>query len=55
MKRGRPAKLARDRQSKMINVRLTPAEYKKVEDVAAVEHMSLSDYIRQLLGFRGQK
>ncbi len=55
MKRERPAKLARDRQSTTISVRLTPAEYKKVEDVAAAEHISLSDYIRQLLVFRDEK
>jgi hypothetical protein len=53
-KMGRPPKPARERQSKMVNLRLTPAEYKKLEEIAAGEHVSISDYLRHLLGFRSE-
>jgi len=54
VKMGRPPKPAKERQSRMIALRLTPAEYKELEQAAAKSKVSLSSYIRQKLGLRGE-
>ena len=53
VKMGRPPKLARERQSRMIALRLTPAEYRELEQAAAKAEVSMSEYIRDKLGIRG--
>jgi hypothetical protein len=53
MRMGRPKKPARERKSRLIALRLTPAEQKKVEERARRSRMSLSQFIRVKLGLRG--
>jgi len=52
---GRPAKLARDKQSEIVAVRLTPAERKEFERDAKKAGLSISNYIRKRLGFDKEK
>jgi len=52
-KMGRPKKPAKDRQSRVIALRVTPAEYKKIERAAGKS--KLGDYVRECLGLRGDK
>jgi len=52
---GRPKKLARERQSHLIALRLTPAEHKKLEQGAWQSGLSLSQFIRIRLGLRGEQ
>jgi predicted HicB family RNase H-like nuclease len=52
---GRPKKLARERQSHLIALRLTPAEHKKLEQRARQSQLSLSQFIRIRLGLRGEE
>jgi hypothetical protein len=49
----RPTKPAKDRQSAVIALRLTPAEFGKLKRSAGKR--KVSDYIRQKLGLRGQQ
>jgi uncharacterized protein (DUF1778 family) len=51
---GRPKKAASERQSKLIALRLKPAEIKTLERAASKARLSLSDYIRQKLDLRGE-
>jgi hypothetical protein len=46
---GRPKKAAKERRSEVIALRLTRAEYRKLERVAG--KAKIGDYIRELLGF----
>jgi hypothetical protein len=55
MKMGRPKMLARERQSHLIALRLTPAEHRDLEKAARSAKLSVSDYIRLKLDFRGEK
>jgi predicted HicB family RNase H-like nuclease len=48
-KRGRPAKQSSDQQSKMLNVRLTPAQHQQFSTLASQDNRSLSNYVRKLL------
>jgi len=52
-KMGRPKKPAKDRQSRVIALRVTPAEYKKIERAAGKS--KIGDYVRECLGLRGDK
>ena len=52
-KMGRPKKPAKDRQSRVIALRVTPAEYKKIDRAAGKS--KLGDYVRECLGLRGDK
>jgi len=52
---GRPTKLARDRQSEIVAVRLTPAERKEFERASKKAGLSISNYIRKQLGFDKEK
>jgi hypothetical protein len=49
MKMGRPRKLARERQSQIVGVRLTAAERNILERAARKAGLSLSDHVRQVL------
>jgi len=49
MKRGRPPKPSKDRQSRMVNIRLTPHEHNRLKKMKAESGLSLSDLIRKLL------
>jgi predicted HicB family RNase H-like nuclease len=49
---GRPKMPARKRQSHLIALRLTPAERTKLERLAGKSGLSVSDYVRQALGFK---
>lgn len=50
---GRPKIAASKRQSRVIAVRVTKAEYKKLAKVAGKS--KLGDYIRECLGLRGNE
>jgi uncharacterized protein (DUF1778 family) len=52
---GRPPIPALERQSRLIALRLTKDEYKRIERAAAKAKLSVSEYIRQELGLRGDK
>lgn len=54
-KMGRPKKLARERSSHLVALRLTPAECKALEQAAEKSKLSVSNYIRFKLGLRGDK
>jgi len=55
-KMGRPKKSAKERQSRQYAVRLTEDESKSLEQAASKSKLSVSDYIRQRLGFtRGEQ
>jgi predicted HicB family RNase H-like nuclease len=48
---GRPKLLAKERQSNLVALRLTPAEHKKLERLAEKSDLSVSAYVRRALGF----
>jgi hypothetical protein len=50
---GRPKIAASKRQSRVIAVRVTPDEYRKLDEAAG--KLKIGDYIRQKLGLRGDK
>jgi hypothetical protein len=50
---GRPKLAAKKRLSRVIALRVTPAEFKKLEKVAGKS--TLGHYIRERLGLRGDK
>jgi uncharacterized protein (DUF1778 family) len=52
---GRPKKAASERQSKLIALRLKPAEVKTLERAASKAKLSISDYVRRQLGLRGEQ
>jgi predicted HicB family RNase H-like nuclease len=54
-KMGRPAKPAKERSSHLVALRLTPAEHKILEQAADKSKLSVSNYIRFKLGYRGDK
>jgi predicted HicB family RNase H-like nuclease len=49
---GRPPKAPNQRQSKMVAVRVTPAERKELEAAAKRLKLSLTDYLRKKLELR---
>jgi predicted HicB family RNase H-like nuclease len=49
---GRPKKLARERQSHLMALRITPAEHRKLEQVARKSGLSVSEFVRRALGFK---
>jgi predicted DNA-binding protein len=51
---GRPKKPKSKRQSHLIALRLTPAEYKKLGQLAEMSGLTASDYVRRALGFKGK-
>jgi hypothetical protein len=51
---GRPKKLAKERSSELIALRLTSAELKELEQAADKAKLSVSGYIRLKLGLRGK-
>jgi len=51
---GRPTKPKSERQSRLIALRLTPAEHKELEEMAEKSRQSVSDYVRRALGFKGK-
>jgi len=52
---GRPKKLAKEKSSRLIALRLTSAEYKALEHAAEKAKSSVSGYIRTKLGLRGEQ
>jgi len=52
-KTGRPPIPDAKRQKHLIALRLTEAEYKQVDQAATKAGLSLSEYVRQQLGVRG--
>lgn len=48
----RPTNRAKDRQSEIVGVRLTPAERKAFDKAAKKAGLSLSNYIRKKLGVK---
>ena len=44
----------KERLSHLIALRLTPAEHRKLEQLAQKSSLSVSDYVRQALGFKGK-
>jgi flagellar biosynthesis/type III secretory pathway protein FliH len=52
-KMGRPKKAPKERQTKQIAIRVTPAEFGQLRHAAG--KVRLSDYIRQKLGLRERK
>lgn len=51
---GRPKKPKSERQSHLIALRLTPAEHRKLEQLAKKSDLSVSDCVRRALGFKGK-
>ena len=51
---GRPKLIAKQRQSRLIAIRLTPAEHKQLERLAKKSKLSVSDYVRRALGFKSK-
>jgi hypothetical protein len=51
---GRPKKPKSERQSHLVALRLTPAEHKKLEQLSNKSGLSVSDYVRRALGFKGK-
>jgi hypothetical protein len=49
---GRPKLKAKERQSHLIALRLTPAEHAKLEQHAEKSKLSVSAYVRRALGFK---
>jgi predicted HicB family RNase H-like nuclease len=49
---GRPKLLAKERQSRLIAIRLTPAEHKQLERFARKAKISVSAYVRGALGLK---
>jgi hypothetical protein len=54
-KMGRPKKPAKERSSHLIALRLTPAEYKALEQAAGKARLSVSGFVRLKLGLRGEQ
>jgi uncharacterized protein (DUF1778 family) len=54
-KMGRPKKMAKERSSHLVALRLTPAEHKLLEQAAEKARLSVSDYIRLKVGLRGEQ
>jgi hypothetical protein len=54
-KMGRPKKLAKERSSHLIALRLTPVEHQALVRQAKESKMPVSKYIRFKLGLRGEK
>jgi len=54
-KMGRPKKMAKERSSHLVALRLTPAEHKLLEQAAEKARLSVSDYIRLEVGLRGEQ
>jgi hypothetical protein len=54
-KMGRPKKMAKERSSHLVALRLTPAEHKLLEQGAEKARLSVSDYIRLKVGLRGEQ
>lgn len=54
-KLGRPKKPAKERSSHLIALRLTAAEHKALEQAVKESKLSVSNYIREKLGLRGDK
>jgi hypothetical protein len=54
VKMGRPPLPAKERQSRIIALRLTSAEQRKLERLAEKSGVSVSDYVRRALGFKGK-
>jgi predicted HicB family RNase H-like nuclease len=52
---GRPKKPAKQRSSRLIALRLTPAEHRVLEQAAEKAKLSLSEYVRSKLDLRGEK
>ena len=52
---GRPKKLAKEKSSHLIALRLTPAEHKALEQASEKAKLSVSDYIRFKLNLRGEQ
>jgi uncharacterized protein (DUF1778 family) len=46
---------ARDRQSQLIALRLTPDEYRALARAAETAKLSVSEYIRRKLDLRGEQ
>jgi predicted HicB family RNase H-like nuclease len=54
-KMGRPKLPPKERSSHVIALRVTPAEYKTLENSAAKAKLSIGEYIRTKLNLRGDK
>jgi hypothetical protein len=54
-KMGRPTIPAKDRSSRVIALRLTPAEEKTLQQLAKKSGLSVGDYIRTALNLRSAK
>jgi uncharacterized protein (DUF1778 family) len=54
-KMGRPKKMAKERSSHLVALRLTPAEHKLLEQAAEKARLTVSDYIRLKVGLRGEQ
>jgi predicted HicB family RNase H-like nuclease len=52
---GRPSIPAKERSSRVIALRLTPAEEKTLQKLAEKSGLSVSNYIRTKLNLRGDK
>lgn len=52
---GRPTMKAKERSSHLIALRLKPDEHKALERAAERAKLSISNYIREKLGLRGDK
>jgi hypothetical protein len=55
MKIGRPTLPARERQSRLVALRFTPDELRAVKQAAKTASLSVSQFIRMKLGFRGNR
>jgi hypothetical protein len=55
VKMGRPVMKAKDRSSRLVALRLTPAEYKTLEQAAGRSKLTISNYLRFKLGLRSDK
>jgi len=53
-KMGRPLVLGKE-QKKLVALRLTPGEHRELKAAARKDGLTLSDYIRQKLGLRGEQ
>jgi len=54
-KMGRPPKPAEQKQTRQLALRLTATEYAKLERAAKKAKLTISDYVRDELGLRGDK
>jgi len=55
VKTGRPKLPAKERQSHLIAIRLTPAEYRELERAARAAELTVSGYVRRKLDLRGEE